>query len=74
MKQLTAKNGEKEWQYEGKTLIAIEDETPWLCKECFFYERPDDCPLTNKNEIPSCVNDFDEWEATTIFIEKPAEQ
>jgi len=66
MKQLTAKNGEKEWQYEGKTLIAVQAEGT-ECKECYFHPA---CITTEPKGMPNCVLDFNDYFIN--YIEKPA--
>ena len=67
IKPLTAKNGESEWPYKKKTVIAI----PELqgCDKCifffFFY-----CLNGDRKYAPDCIFDFDIW---SIYIEKPSE-
>lgn len=65
---LTSRNGESEWTYKGKTLIAVlEKETP--CCKCYFDSRR----CCSELEIGvRCFSDFEENPAV-IFIEKPAE-
>lgn len=49
---LTSKNGESEWPYEGKTLIATIGNS---CAGCELGKE-DDCQIILKqNNIPSCL-------------------
>ena len=68
MKGLTAKNGQSEWQFEGKTLIA-KSIIGTECIGCFFYPT---CITTQPDLMPNCVTDFEQ--TCIIFIEKPAEK
>ena len=68
MRQLTALNGKKEWEYEGKTLIAIADEG--ICKNCVFAEN---CTQLHIAISVNCTDDFT-MSPFVVFIEKPAEQ
>jgi hypothetical protein len=65
---LTSRNGESEWQHEGKTLIAVlEKETS--CYKCYFDSKR----YCSELEIGvHCCSDFKE-KPDVIFIEKPAE-
>jgi len=69
MKQLTAKNGEKEWLLGSTTIIAMPAKSG--CVGCNLRFM-DECALTeNINKIPDCLIGFSK---SIIYIEKPAEK
>ena len=70
MKGLTAKNGQSEWPYKGKTVIAVPEKNG--CENCEFIS------LRNCLKIyptgMSCLPSDSGFNESVIFIEKPAEQ
>ena len=69
MKQLIAKNGEKEWPVGSTTIIAMPAKSG--CVGCNLRFM-DECALTeNINKLPDCLIGFSK---SIIYIEKPAEQ
>ena len=64
---LTSKNGESEWPYKKKTVIAI----PELqgCDKCIFLKK-NYCLNGDRKYAADCIFDFDRW---SIYIEKPSE-
>lgn len=67
---LTSKDGQSEWPYKGKTIIAIKELV--LCRDCIIYPGDDNERIEDYhcNDFPCCMTDF---AVPIIFIEKPAE-
>ena len=65
MKQLTAHDGQKEWQYEGKIYVAVPSKDGGNCGYCAFNHNIDVC----FEKVPDCTNAFD---VSVDYIEKPA--
>jgi len=63
---LTSKSGESEWQYEGKTYIAIPGNDP-MCLGCCLKYDGSACLFG----VPCCLDYFDQ---EAVFIENPAEK
>jgi len=70
MKNITAKNGQSEWPYKGKTLIAVPEIDG--CKRCelIFESGCLDIKPTGLSCLPS-DNGFDE---SIIYVKKPAKK
>ena len=69
MNQLTAKNGQSEWPYKGKTLIAVPEIKG--CNKCVL--RPYSCCLDLAN-VPSCLISETGFDQSIIYVKKPTEK
>ena len=70
MKQLTAKNGQSEWPYKGKTLIAVPEKNG--CYGCVFIAIKS-CINKSPTGI-SCLPSDNGFDESIIYVEKPAKK